>query len=210
MVYASPDSSLREKLWAKLSKEKLGLAESWIAAGDFNTVMSADEVSNPNTYNERRSKGLKNWVFREGLVDQGYSGPTFTWIRGKDQHNFKGARLDRVVWTPEWLEQFPHMTVKNLPMLKSDHSPILISLVGDKRKKNTVFNFQAAWLGHPEFHNLIEATWQKGDTVTVIARNTAMTLDKCNREKSAIGRNLATSLKRKRSLWRDWRGSRER
>lgn len=182
IVYASPDGGLREKLWTDLNKDKLGLAENWLAAGDFNTVMNAGEVSNSSTYNERRSKGLKDWIFREGLVEPGYSGPTFTWIRGKDQHNFRGARLDRVVCTPEWLTLFPQVTVKNLPMLKSDHSPILISLEEGRRIKKTGFKFQAAWMDHPEFHKLIDNSWNKGDTITQNARNIGVILEKWDRE----------------------------
>lgn len=183
VVYASPDGGLREKLWSDLNQEKLGLTKSWLVAGDFNTVMSADEVSNQGTYNERRSKGLKEWVFREGLVDPGYSGPTFTWIRGKDQNNFKGARLDRTLCTPEFLEQFPRMKVKNLPMIKSDHSPVLITLEGDKTTKKIRFKFQAAWLDHPEFHDLIETTWKRGETITNNVGSVAVTLEKWNRER---------------------------
>lgn len=64
VVYASPDRGLREKLWSDLNGDHLGLTKNWMVARDFNTVMAADEVSNPSTYNERRSKGLKDWVFR--------------------------------------------------------------------------------------------------------------------------------------------------
>lgn len=116
-------------------------------------------------------------------MDPGYTGPTFTWIRGKDQNNFKGARLDRVMCTLEYLEQFSHMRVKTLPMIKSDHSPVLITLEGDKNTKKTGFKFQAAWMGPSEFHNLIEANWKRGETVTHNAGVVATVLEKWNRER---------------------------
>lgn len=126
IVYASPDGVLRKRLWRDLSKDDLGLYKEWLAVGDFNSVLSSDEVSSPGNFNERRSKGIKEWIFSEGLLDPGFSGPTFTWTRGKDGQNFRGARLDRALCTPEWLDKFPHLKVKHLPALKSDHSPILL------------------------------------------------------------------------------------
>lgn len=127
-VYTSPEPSIRERLWKDLRSERLNLHNEWLAVGDFNAVTNMEEVSNPSTFNQRRCKGIIDWMFEESLVDSGYKGPTFTWMRGKDSETFKGARLDRALSTTEWINMFPNVTVQHLPITKSDHAPILVRL----------------------------------------------------------------------------------
>lgn len=69
----------------------------------------------------------------------------FTWRRGSQEANFKGARLDRALCDMDWGERFAGARVNHLPMINSDHAPILISTKREKaNKKNTIFKFQAA------------------------------------------------------------------
>lgn len=175
IVYASPDYQLRNKLWSELNKERLGLVDEWMAVGDFNAVTNVDEVSNQNTFNQRRCAGLKKWIHREGLIDPGFTGPLFTWVRGKETDNFKGARLDRAVCSTEWLNYFPDVNVKHLPRIKSDHSPLLINLAGITSKKKNDFMFQVAWMSHPHFRSFIADNWRKEENaVTNIKRLTPL------------------------------------
>lgn len=108
---------LRNNLWNDLNKAKLELHDEWMAAGDFNSVTNIEEVNNPNTFNQRRCKGLKDWMFNEGLIELGFSGPKYTWVRGNNEDTFKGARLDRGVYSTEFLDMSP-----NIKLLKSSTS----------------------------------------------------------------------------------------
>lgn len=111
VVYASPSSQLRNILWDNLKAEALDLNEAWMAVGDFNAVSSVDEVSNSNTFSTRRCSGMNSWMFDEHLIDLGYVGGKFTWMRGKEAATFKAARLDRAVGTMNLLELFPDAQV---------------------------------------------------------------------------------------------------
>lgn len=182
VVYASPDYQLRNKLWFDLNKERLGLWDEWIAVGDFNAVTNADEVSNQNTFNQRRCAGLKNWIHREGLIDLGFTGPLFTWVRGKETDNFKGARLDRVVCSMDWLNSFPDANVKHLTRIKSDHSPVLVHIVGNASKRKKGFMFQAAWMSHPYFKNFIADNWNKEEKADTNTKRLAPLLENWNKE----------------------------
>lgn len=73
---------------------------------------------------------------------------------GKNQDNFKVARLDRALCSSDFLDLYPSIRVDHLPQINLDHSPLLISLVNTKNGKNS-FSFQAAWMSHPEFHEQI-------------------------------------------------------
>lgn len=182
IVYASPDYQLRKKLWNDLSKDKLDLNTEWMVLGDFNSVVSIDEVSNPRTFDHRRCIGMKDWIRREGLVDPGFTGPLFTWMRGKHQDTFKGARLDRVLCSTEWLNWFPDISVRHLPMINSDHAPVLIRLDKKRNCRRSGFKFQAAWTTHPEFKKCIAENWSHLDTVVENTRKLAPILEKWNKD----------------------------
>lgn len=93
-----------------------------------------------------------------------------------------GARLDRVMCTPECIDKFPQMVIKHLPMFRSDHSPILVQLNGEVRRKQKGFKFQAAWVGHKGFSNMVEDSWRQDVSFMGNVESTARALDKWNQE----------------------------
>ncbi|VFQ62916.1 unnamed protein product [Cuscuta campestris] len=97
VVYASPTPHLRQKLWNTLKRDNLNITTPWIAAGDFNSVTKKEEVSNPDHFEAHRCSRFNEWIFDEAMIDLGFIGQCFTWKRGTDNVNFKGARLDRVL-----------------------------------------------------------------------------------------------------------------
>ena len=62
----------------------------WLAAGDFNSVIAADEVSNPVELDKRRCSRFQEWVSDHNLVDMSFDGPTFTWTGVMMRGIFKG------------------------------------------------------------------------------------------------------------------------
>lgn len=89
-------------------------------------MVDVEEVNNWNTFSDNRCSNFKNWIFEEGLVDLGSCGPKFTWMRGKDTDNFKGARLDRALGSVEWINTFTSARVDHLPAINFDHCPLLL------------------------------------------------------------------------------------
>ncbi|XP_019188304.1 PREDICTED: uncharacterized protein LOC109182610 [Ipomoea nil] len=160
-VYANPMPSLRRYLYADL----IGPDSAWLTIGDFNSVASSEEVSNPATYSTIRSSEFTNWIFREGLVDLGYEGTKFTWMRGLHSTTFKGARLDRALGNTEWSLLYPEAKVKHLPMVQSDHCPLLITTRIPQATTNTArFRYNLMWAAHPKFHSTVqENSDQNGD-----------------------------------------------
>ena len=133
MVYGSPDCGLRRKLWEALDLTSLGTEGAWLSAGDYNSVMSADEVSLPTYWNCHRSASFNDWVFDQGLVDMGFSGSKFTWTRGRYDHTFKEAHLDRAMSNVERRNLFPAASVTHLPKINFDHYWLLIKFHGNQR-----------------------------------------------------------------------------
>lgn len=89
MVYGSPNLSLRRRLFSDLSADNFAVQPCWLICGDFNSVTSREEVSNPHCFYASRSADFLEWIFREGLMDLGYEGSKFTWMRGVNTSRFK-------------------------------------------------------------------------------------------------------------------------
>lgn len=45
IVYGSPNSRLRQRLWMDLVPDRIGILRAWLVVGEFNAVVSNDEVS---------------------------------------------------------------------------------------------------------------------------------------------------------------------
>lgn len=165
-VYGSPSATLRRRLWTDLTTSRNNINPAWMVMGDFNAVAKQEEVSNQETFNSRRNMEFNKWQFDEGLVDMGFTGPKFTWMRGITTDNFKGARLDRAMCTMDWLSLFPEYEVIHLPIYSSDHAPIQVKIHDEPervRRKN--FIFQVAWSAHKDFMALMERNWQQGNNL---------------------------------------------
>lgn len=166
VVYGSPSKDLRQRLWKELGRNKGYFNHPWAAIGDFNSVTCKEEVSNFNTYSDQRSRNFNDWINEEALIDLGYTGQKFTWVRGNNTNTFKGARLDRGLCSVDWLDCFPDSTITHLPAMSSDHTPIVLNTSTPGSKKvNRRFQFQVAWTAHDDFLNTIDRTWKKGGIV---------------------------------------------
>ncbi|XP_022574359.1 uncharacterized protein LOC111215241 [Brassica napus] len=95
------------------------------------------------------------------MVDMGFRGNTFTWRRGKDTRNFVAKRLDRVLGNAQTRVRWQEAVVSHLPFLASDHAPIYVQLAPEQRGNpgRRPFRFEAAWLKHEGFKELLLASW---------------------------------------------------
>ncbi|KAH1121734.1 hypothetical protein J1N35_004894 [Gossypium stocksii] len=90
-----------------------------------------------------------------GLQDLGLSGPNFTWSRGG-----VFERLDRAICNDAWNLRFPLSKVLHLQKLKSDHTPLKLSLFLEVQfSSKGPFWFLARWTEHPEFSGFVKKYW---------------------------------------------------
>ncbi|XP_019200030.1 PREDICTED: uncharacterized protein LOC109193611 [Ipomoea nil] len=183
-VYGIPNITLRRKLFNELTRLNMNIRGPWLVAGDFNSVCSPDETSNPDNWQNTRCADFTDWIFNEGLVDLGFSGAKFTWMRGLNQQTFKGARLDRGLCSVDWKTAFADSLVEHLPMLSSDHSPILIKTSSSPSfPRLRPFRFNMAWSSHQLFQPFVhdkqlyafEVFWMKLESMR--AKYEAMEMD---------------------------------
>ncbi|XP_031125131.1 uncharacterized protein LOC116027569 [Ipomoea triloba] len=172
VVYGSPTHHLRRRLWAELTITKHNLYGPLLIAGDFNSVITREDIDNYTTFSSQRSSDFAEWIQSEGLVDMGYNGPKFTWVKSFSSGVTKSARLDRAFCNVEWRQRFPEAVVSHLPRVASDHAPILIQVAA---RTPTVrpfpFRFQAAWFTNNGLYDIVNTTWDTSiDFCTNVAR----------------------------------------
>lgn len=110
--------------------------------GDLNNVMHPNEKFGPRPVNVARMSTFC-WLVKDcGLVDLGFSGLAYTWCNKHFNTNPTFERLDRSLGNAEWCAAFPSTTVFHLPMMISDHAPILTVLQSSRAKPRKPFRFE--------------------------------------------------------------------
>lgn len=102
-------------------------------------------------------------------------------MRDKEAGTFKGARLDRALGSLEWLDTFPDTSVTHMPMINSDHSPIMVTTRRGETKPTSRFHFQAARSTHERFEEVVSDVWNDNASVMVNTKNMDVVLSDWNR-----------------------------
>ena len=99
-------------------------------------IIHVNEKVGPGRPNVRRINAFCDQVKQCGFIDLGYSGPAYTWTNKRFTTTPTFQRLDRCLANAEWCMAHPATTVYHLPMLRSDHAPILTILNSARRRIN--------------------------------------------------------------------------
>ncbi|KAJ4845064.1 hypothetical protein Tsubulata_015508 [Turnera subulata] len=91
-IYGSPSASNRKYLWQNLEVLSSTTTEPWLLAGDFNATLCTSESTSQRRTPSCSMKEFQNTLLNAGLLDLGYSGPSYTWQRGRLK-----KRLDRAI-----------------------------------------------------------------------------------------------------------------
>lgn len=184
VVYAAPSPNRRSGLWAALEDVIRDVVGPVFVGGDFNTIMRLDERSGGNGRLSEDSLTFGDWINNMSLIDMSFNGNQFTWKRGKTENNFVAKRLDRVLCCAQARLKWQEAKVSHLPFLASDHAPLYLQFTPEVKGNayRRPFRFEAAWLQHSEFQELIAASWNRDiDTREALTR-LGVTLRKWNKE----------------------------
>lgn len=93
-------------------------------------------------------------------------------------------RLDRVLCCAQTRLKWQEARVTHLPFLSSDHAPLYLQLspVMDENPRRRPFRFEAAWLKHDGFKELVSNSWNADITTPVALIKLQKILKKWNKE----------------------------
>ena len=83
-------------------------------------------------------------------------GQRFTWMNNREDDDLVMERLDRAFATFEWVNMYPLCSLRNMPILHSDHGPIVLDLDVQGPFRKRPFRFEQMWTTHPTCHDMIQ------------------------------------------------------
>ncbi|GLT60154.1 hypothetical protein SLA2020_329350 [Shorea laevis] len=160
-IYANPVPTIREKLWQHLEQFTYTDGLPWLLLGDFNQIISSDEHAEGRVTGLRGASLMMSFMQNKGLIDLGAAGCKYTWTNRQLAGHLVMKRLDRALSNVSWRVLFPEAFVQNLPRTRGDHCPIILNTkrLDIPSRSQRPFRFEAAWLTHPSFKNLLINSW---------------------------------------------------
>jgi hypothetical protein len=159
-IYGDPHHRLTSVIWSQvLNFIELNNSLPMFCMGDFIDIMHASEKLGPSAADVNRISNFCGYVKQCGLFDLGYSGPAYTWTNKHFSSIPTYERLDRCLGNAEWCLAHPNTTIYHLPMMYSDHAPILVVLNSQRPRINKPFRFENWWLMDEQYHVIAKDSW---------------------------------------------------
>ncbi|KAK9697826.1 hypothetical protein RND81_08G063700 [Saponaria officinalis] len=156
-VYAFNDALARESLWSALRTISSTVRE-WVVLGDFNVVHDVAEKVSNSSHNLNDILAFNACILHCALDDLQSSGCEYTWSNKQDGNARVWCKLDRVLVNAYWLDQFSSSSATFLPAGISDHSPAVIDVFLEKRRKAR-FIFLNCWVSDPSYQTRVQEAW---------------------------------------------------
>ncbi|XP_030963792.1 uncharacterized protein LOC115984952 [Quercus lobata] len=166
-VYGPIDNNARGLMWDELAGVQHYWNVPWCCIGDFNIVRFPSE----RLGNSRLTPAMElflEFIKDLNLIDLPLEGGSFTWS-SRSERSFTWSsgserpsmsRIDRVLVSHDWEEQYPDVTERILPRPVSDHFQILVEVGGMARGKS-LFRFENMWLKTDEFTDIVQSWWSQ-------------------------------------------------
>ena len=81
-------------------------------------------------------------------------------MNNRKEEGFVMVRLDRAFATADWVNSYPHYSLHNLPIVDSDHGPILLNFEQLLPFRYRPFRFELMWINHPNYKDMILQAWE--------------------------------------------------
>lgn len=94
LVYANCNNSERVALWESLEDMALSIQETWLVGGDFNVIVSKEEILRGLPFTVAKTKDFKHCKNICNLEDHWFKGSKYTWWNGRMNEECIFKRLD--------------------------------------------------------------------------------------------------------------------
>ncbi|XP_010668115.1 uncharacterized protein LOC104885106 [Beta vulgaris subsp. vulgaris] len=128
--------------------------------GDFNQIEFLSQNSGGSDHIPGKEQ-FPVWRNLLRLSELSFHGQPFTWCNNRLESDRIYERLDRAYASEDWIHRHPEATLLILPILVSDHSPILLYTSPNKLRRKTQINLEAWCLGFAEVATTVTNHWNK-------------------------------------------------
>ncbi|XP_057733783.1 uncharacterized protein LOC130948945 [Arachis stenosperma] len=153
LVYGAHGREKKRVVWEELSYVA-GLCQvPFCLLGDFNEILQIEDRKGATSL-PVSAEEFKSWVQDMELVDLPLNDRKFTWFKGQSC-----SKIDRVLVTIEWVEEFPDIRLNGGPRGLSDHCPLIMETTrasGGPR----LFRSLDSWFTHEGFLRTVKNEWR--------------------------------------------------
>ena len=159
-IYGHPILVHRKKVWDELLGIGTCINHKWICIGDFNQVLSEEDkfTFKPNII--PGNMDLLHTISNLALIPIAAKGLSYTWMNKRKGADFVMEHLDKAFANIEWLDTHLASLVTNLPIIASDHEPIILDTNPRTLFKHRPFRFEWMWNSHPDCPSLVKNAWK--------------------------------------------------
>lgn len=161
-VYAPPVFNERKDFWYVLRAQCVNRDSPWVCMGDFNEMLSLSEKEGLRPSHSNRLDLFRELLNDMGLMDLDLKGNKFTWKSNPRDGFVIREKIDRVLTNWAWRTQYPHALAISLPIITSDHAPIVLQLT-PKNKSGVHFKYEAFWDDHDECKEVVQQSRNQGE-----------------------------------------------
>lgn len=159
-VYGLTNWNNKDAFWYELEQYGSNFDGPWLCLGDFNALLDQSEKWGGRPVGSSNSGAMKCFVTNMGLIDLGFVENKYTWCNGRQGRGFIQERLDHGLANREWRCLFPNATVKHLPRIISDHSPLLLDTLGETNSGPRPFRFKSFWTQDRRSFWAVQEAWR--------------------------------------------------
>ena len=160
--YGWPDHTQKFKSWVLLAHLATFVDGPWLCIGDFNAILHTTEKQSGRPPSYIQMDEFRIALERCNLADLGFLGYPFTWNNKRPGHANTRQRPDQAVANAEWRLKFPATTVTHLFSHASDHLPIILQAMTNRRKtvrSKKGFKFEEVRLMWDDCEEVVHEAW---------------------------------------------------
>lgn len=148
----------RRGLWPRLLELQPRNNGPWCYIGDFNEMISSNEKDGLRPIEPGRTERFRDFLNKSELIDLELHGSKFTWINNPRDGFFSRERVDRALANWSWRQIFPHAMVLALPIVNSDHAPLVLKPKPNLQSGRS-FKYDAFWEDHEDCRRRVQEGW---------------------------------------------------
>ncbi|KMT08661.1 hypothetical protein BVRB_6g139370 isoform B [Beta vulgaris subsp. vulgaris] len=159
LLYGSPYLECRGEVWEKITYYVNRNPIDTVIMGDFNQLEYLSQKMGGSEFISGKEQ-FTSWKNQHELLEINFQGQNFTWCNNRSEAERIYERLDRAYASENWLHRYSEATILNMPILISDHSPILLITSPIKPRKKSPIKMEAWCFDFKEVDTIISSHWQ--------------------------------------------------
>jgi len=157
-VYGDPVQKNREQVWERLTRIGVSRYTPWFLIGDFIELKENNEKRGGKLRHASSFIPFKLMIEDCGLLEFPHLGDWLSWRGWRDKKPIR-CRLDRALANEDWHELFCNLFIEYLPMLASDHTSVIATIVDKIPRGKHNFRFDKRWIGKEGLLEAISNGW---------------------------------------------------